>query len=181
MPDYKKGCIYKIKHKEDYDDENIYIGSTCNIIRRRSLHKNSCYNEKRPHYNLNVYKYMRDNGGWDNFILIKIHDFPCDFKNELTLEERRNIDLFKPKLNMRIPNQTHGEWYDKNKERIADYKKTYDIINKEKNKEYRDKKIKEKCVCGICGFEGLKMHLKRHQRGLNCIPIKSHHLISYGI
>jgi hypothetical protein len=119
-----------------------------------------------------VYKYIRDNGGWDKFILIKMHDFPCGSKSDLTLEERRNIDLFKPKLNVRLPNHPHSEYYAENKERLAEYKRNYDIVNKEKNKEYKSKKIKEKIVCGICGFEGMKMHLKRHQRGSTCIPIK---------
>ena len=45
MPNYNLGCIYKIKHNEDYDDVNIYIGSTCNFTRRKCAHKTVCNNE----------------------------------------------------------------------------------------------------------------------------------------
>ena len=99
MPDYKQGCIYKIKHNEDYDNANIYIGSTCNFIRRKNNHKNSCNNEKHNNYNTPLYQYIRENGGWGSFIMIKIHNFPCENKYDLNIEERRVIDSLKPNLN----------------------------------------------------------------------------------
>ena len=63
MPNYENSCIYKIKHNEDYNDENIYIGSTCNLIRRRCYHKYCCNNENNKKYNYPLYQYIRENGG----------------------------------------------------------------------------------------------------------------------
>ena len=157
MPDYSKACIYKIKHKDDFNDDNIYIGSTCNLIRRRHQHKNACCNQDNKDYNLNVYKYIRDNNGWDCFILIKMHDYPCHNKSDLVIEERRVVDMLRPKLNMREPVRSMKEYYQDNKEIIKDNVKKY----RENNKEKINKKKKEKITCE-CGCECRKDYLTKH-------------------
>ena len=81
MPKYENSVIYKIKHNEDYDDTNIYIGSTSNFKNRKYQHKCSCNSEKGKKYNLPVYQYIRDNGGWDNFVMIPIEQYSCNDKN----------------------------------------------------------------------------------------------------
>ena len=182
MPNYNLGCIYKIKHNEDYDDVNIYIGSTCNFIKRKNHHKNSCINEKNNNYNTPLYQYIRENGGWDCFIMIKIHDFPCENKYNLNIEERRVIDLLKPNLNKHIPTRSKKEWREDNRDKLAERHKEYREANREKlaeiSKEYREdnreklaEKYKEIITCDICGCESTKPHLKRHQRTIKC---KSH-------
>jgi len=142
MPHYENACIYKIKHNEDYDDENIYIGSTCDIIKRRYQHKTHCNNENDKSHNVQLYQYIRDNGGWDAFVLIKIHDYKCNSKSELEVEERRTIDLLKPKLNKIIPTRSRKEWCEDNKEVLAEYQKEYRKANKEvlaeKRREYQE-------------------------------------------
>jgi len=172
MPDYSKGMIYKIKHNEDYEDENIYIGSTCNLIRRRFQHKTHCNNEKDKSYNVNLYKYIRENGGWDAFIMIKIHDYKCNSKSELKVEERRMIDMLKPKLNRQLPTRSKKEWYEDNKQVILEKDKKY----REDNKEIILEKKKEKCKCDICGAEVTKNHLQRHKRTQKCLSVKNNNL-----
>ena len=54
--DYNKTEIYKLIHKDDINNENIYIGSTTNFRTRQSQHKTSCTNEKSKKYNLKVYQ-----------------------------------------------------------------------------------------------------------------------------
>ena len=49
--DYSDTTIYKLVHKEDYDNANIYIGSTTDFIRRKNNHKNCCHNEKQKAHN----------------------------------------------------------------------------------------------------------------------------------
>jgi hypothetical protein len=141
MPHYENACIYKIKHNEDYDDENIYIGSTCDIIKRRYNHKNSCNNENSKEYNYPIYQYIRENGGWDNWIMIKIHDYKCNSKSELEIEERKMIDMLKPKLNKYIPTRSHKEYYEANREVFLEkFKERYEAnkeIIAEKMKDYR--------------------------------------------
>jgi len=183
MPHYENACIYKIKHNEDYDDENIYIGSTCDIIKRRCRHKTRCNNEKDKNYHTSLYQFIRENGGWDNWIMIKIHDYKCSSKSELEIEERRVIDLLKPNLNKNIPTRTRKEYREDNKEVIAEKKKEYRKVNKEvlaeKKKEYHKvnkevirEKHKQKCKCDICGKEGIKWNLARHKKTKKCLSEK---------
>ena len=47
----------------------IYIGSTSNFIRRRKQHFYSCNNPNSHCYNLKLYRFIRSNGGIDNFVM----------------------------------------------------------------------------------------------------------------
>jgi len=195
MPDYNKGCIYKIKHQLDYNDENIYIGSTCNFIRRRCQHKSASSNPNDEKNNNNqLYQYIRENGGWEQFIMVELHKFPCKDKSELSAEERRVIDELKSKLNFSIPGRTQKEWYEDNKEKRLEYAKNYRENNKEKMTEYlkeyyevnkeklteqmkeyrinnKEKNVKvscDKCGCNVSRKDGLT----RHKKSQKCINFK---------
>ena len=152
MPDYSKGCIYMIKKQDDFNNDNVYIGSCCNFSRRKCEHKKVCNNPDYENHNLKVYQYIRENGGWNHFIMIKLIDYPCNDKNELKITERRYIDEYKSKLNCNIPTRTDKEYHKDNKERYKEYHKQRYKNNKEKLKEqhtqYREnnkQKIAEKC------------------------------------
>ena len=56
--DYSQICIYKLVHKEDYDNENIYIGSTTNFRKRKNTHKSSCNCETNKEHNQEKYTYI---------------------------------------------------------------------------------------------------------------------------
>jgi len=176
MPNYENGVIYKLKHNEDYVDLNIYIGSTCNFKHRKNEHKNNCNNEKSKNYNSPVYQFIRDNGGWDGWIMIAIEEYSCDSKKKLEIRERYYIDLLRPVLNKYIPARTLKEYREDNKEKIAEKIKKYYEDNKEKIKEQKKEyyennkeKLYEKVICDKCGCESTKNHLKRHQKTKKCI------------
>ena len=180
MPHYENACIYKIKHNEDYDDENIYIGSTCDIIKRRYNHKTHCNNENNKSYNYPIYQYIRENGGWDAFVLIKIHDYKCNSKSELEIEERKMIDMLKPKLNKQLPTRSQKEWCEDNREKINERYEANKEAIAEKNKEWRKankdiiaERNKQKCKCDICGAEVTKQHLARHKKSKKCLSVKN--------
>ena len=148
MVDYKNACVYKICCK-DPNIKDVYIGSTCNLIRRRAGHKQSCYNKNdKKKYNYPVYRYIRDHGGWDNWIVLKIKDTPCDNKDELRLKEREEFEKIGATLNSRYPQRSKKEYQEGNKEHLKEKKKEYYDKNKEeileKKKEYYEKKGKEK-------------------------------------
>ena len=194
MPYYQNSIIYKLCHCNDLDNENIYIGSTTNFTRRKCNHKATCNNEKDKNYNIFVYQFIRDNGGWEQFVMIPIEVFPCNDKKELEVRERHHIELLKPKLNKIIPTRTDKEYYELNKENLLEKAKKYYEDNKEKKLEYRkqyyednkeiisekkkqyreankDKiaeKQKEKVICDNCGCEVRKDCLKRHQKSNKC-------------
>jgi hypothetical protein len=183
MTFYQNAIIYKLKHNEDYDDLNIYIGSTTNFKNRKYQHKTACNNEKGKLYNYPIYQFIRDNGGWDEWVMIAIKEYPCDSKKELETRERYHIDLFKPTLNKNIPTRPIKEWREDNKEIIKEYHKEWYEANKEiineKHKKYREankeqlyKNAKEKVICDHCGCEISKGNLKNHQRTKKCINFK---------
>ena len=73
--DYQKAVIYKIQHLEN--EELLYVGSTTNFIKRKQHHKCICNKPTNMSYNLKVYQMIRDNGGWMQFKMIIIKEFPC--------------------------------------------------------------------------------------------------------
>ena len=74
---------------------SIYIGSTHDENKREQEHKSNWNNENYKGYNLKVYIFIRDNGGYDNWIFEVIEEFPCENKIELVIRERYHFDLFK--------------------------------------------------------------------------------------
>ena len=86
MPDYSKTIIYKLINY-DYP-ELLYVGSTTNFTKRKQDHKKkSCLNSNIQQTNLKVYQIKRKNGGWENWNMIKICDYPCINKREAEKEE----------------------------------------------------------------------------------------------
>ena len=67
--DYSKNVIYKIQHNDD--DSLLYVGHTCNFIKRKALHKYNCKLSQKL-----IYKMIRDNGGWECFTMIVIKVYP---------------------------------------------------------------------------------------------------------
>lgn len=152
--------IYIIRHK---DSDNCYIGSTKDFKDRKRQHKYNCNNENANNYNLKLYQFMRENGGWDNFDMVKI----CKCENDMLREmEQYHIDFIKPSLN----DYSAKGW---NRERILNSQREYNrkrdkVENVRRVNEYRKTsqvwkdKLKEKKTCDICGKTGLKLNWKRH-------------------
>ena len=137
MSNYTKSCIYKIASKDPAIDD-IYIGSTCNVIKRRNQHKYNCNNPNSKDYNMYIYRFIRDNGGWCNWNLYIIEQFNCNTKIQKEQVERSYIEELKPSLNKCIPaNFQTGDVYSK-----SEYGKRYKDQNKgiiiENNKAYRE-------------------------------------------
>jgi len=143
MPKYENGVIYKLKHNEDYDDTNIYIGSTCNFKHRKNDHKINCNDVNYKCHNYPVYKFIRDNDGWDEWVMIAIEEYPCDSKKKLETRERYHIDLLRPTLNKNIPTRTYKEWCENNKEKGKEYSKKYREGNKEKISKHKKEYYKD--------------------------------------
>lgn len=180
MPKYENSVIYKLKHNEDYDDTNIYVGSTSNFKNRKNCHKTRCYNEKDKKHNYPIYQYIRANGGWDEWVMIPIEPYACNSKKELEIRERHHIDLLRPKFNKVKPGRTIKEWREDYKEQIAEKEKQHRDANKKQvleyhkqyrlaNKEKISEREKQKVICEYCGFESTKYNLKNHQKSKKCL------------
>ena len=136
MPNYQKSLIYKLCCK-DTNITDIYIGSTTSFRHRKSQHKSDCNNEKKSNYNLDVYQFIRENGGWKNWEMILIEYYKCNTKLELEKREREVIENLKPSLNKQIPTRTRKEYYQDNKQKFLEKNKEWNEDNKEKRKEYK--------------------------------------------
>ena len=142
--DYTRTVIYKICCN-DLNVTDVYVGHTTCFNKRKWEHKHHSNYEKSKRYNSKVYQSIRDNGGWDNWCMIQICEYPCKSLQEAITEERRYYELLNAKLNTNHPGRGQKEnYYEKRDEKLLQ-KKEYRQKNKqilsEKKKEYRQKKL----------------------------------------
>ncbi len=95
------GYVYKLVCK-DINAKEIYVGSTVNMNQRRRQHKNACNSEKNNTYNLSVYVYIRENGGWGNWESVIVETVEYNEKHELKLRERFHLEELKATLNTEL-------------------------------------------------------------------------------
>ena len=133
-------------------DENItecYIGSTENLSVRKRGHKSSCNNEKNKLYNIKIYKFIRENGGYDNFKfdIIEEHHTALD-KKDLKVREQYYMTKLKPYLNT---------------------KNAYQTAEQQKQNKY----LKCRCECGATYLKTNKSHhIHRRIHKLNLEKMK---------
>jgi len=107
--DYQTGYIYRIECREPAIIEK-YWGSSCGIeAKRRCEHKSACNNPNHSNYNYSVYKFIREHGGWDNWLFIKVKNFPCANRTELNIEEQSYINNDQNCLNRNKAHRTEDE------------------------------------------------------------------------
>jgi len=159
--DYSNTIIYKLCCK-DPSIKDIYIGHTINFTQRKNSHKVSCINENDKKYNQYVYEFIRNNGGWDNWIMIQIEVKNCKNKREAEFFEHQWIEKLNSSLNknkphamcVEDPKSYKKDWYEENKQQILEKAKK----NYEENKEHKlayQKQYTEKN----------KEHVKEKQKG----------------
>ena len=168
--------MYMIKCCDD-NIEGCYIGSTKDFKGRKHQHKTSCNNVQK--YNIHIYKFIRENGGWTNFEMKPIEEFICDTKVQAAIREQHWINFYKSDLNSRNSYTSDEdrkdkitEYYETNKDKLKDNMKEYYKTNKdnilEHVKEYyesnKDKikqhqQVKNDCICGNTYTNS---HKKRH-------------------
>ena len=163
---YNNSIIYKLI----CNDENVkdfYVGSTIDFKSRWTEHMSNCNNINCCSYNTKVYRFIRDNGGIDNWNMVVIEKYPVRQDIELRMRECYWFDILEPPLNTYRPYLTpterkeyikkyRKEYYKKNREKLKTDASTYNFNNHEKylnyQKEYYKKnndKLKEKITC-IC-------------------------------
>ncbi len=139
---YENACIYKICCK-DTSITDCYVGSTTNFKQRKNCHRRCC-SDNNKNKDIKIYKFIRDNGEWDNWDMILVEKVNVNDVYELKKEERKWIEELNATLNCYIPTRTkteyqkeyNKEYYENNKKQILEYNKEYHKNNKEKIKEY---------------------------------------------
>jgi len=98
ISDYSTTVIYKITCK----DPNIidkYVGHTIDFVRRRKEHKNNVCNKNSVCHDIKLYKFIRDNGGWDNWKMEVIAFYECNNLREALQKEQEHYIVLKASLN----------------------------------------------------------------------------------
>jgi hypothetical protein len=140
MPNYQNGKIYKII---SYQTDDIYIGSTCELLcKRLASHKADfkSWNYGKQKY-ITSYELLK----YEDHQIILIENYPCNSKEELTAREAYHIRNTKC-VNKFIPCRTMKEYYEDNKEHLKQYNLEYKEKNKYVIKQYRIQKYI--CECG---------------------------------
>ena len=107
--------IYRIFAKNP-NIKSCYIGSTNNVLQRMSLHKSHSKDK-----NIQSSKFIRENGGWDNFnyeILNTILILP-GFESQALQLENFYIQKYANTLNIRKSHISYYEYLDKKRLKYA--------------------------------------------------------------
>lgn len=157
---YETACIYKLCCNDD-NINSIYIGSTRNFNLRRSQHKYDCKKN-----DIHVYKFIRENGGWSNWTMIKIEDYAAKDKIDLYKREKYYINLLNAKLNLNCPYMSEKEIKERDRIYNKKYRQDHKIETSIYNKMYREQnkeKFREKATCE-CGKIVCKYSLSSHRK-----------------
>jgi hypothetical protein len=147
MPDYNNGKIYMICPKTEYDEGDVYFGSTTQTLSKRMVQHRS--------NNCNI-KILVDKYGLENLKIELVCEIKCETKEQLNKEEGKYIRENKC-VNKDIAGRTPKEYYIDNKDKKKEYRKVFYQENKEqinekrkiyyeKNKEQINKKRNEKYI-----------------------------------
>ena len=169
---YDNTYFYKIVCR-DLNVEDMYVGHTTDFRRRKNSHKTRCQNEGNSHYNCKVYTFIRDNGGWNNWVMVLICKCKCDDSLDAGKKERQYIEELNATLNIYLPSQTAKEYYASRKEHFQKYRED----KKDYIKEWQS--IKHKCECGGAYTSSNKVqHIKtmKHQQYLQSLETQSNEI-----
>ena len=145
---YENTIIYKIVCLVP-DMNNINVGITTDIIRRKYYHKVKSMDPKNNKYKL--YHFINQHGGFNNFDIIEIRKYACMNKNEAKLKQYKYIKLLNADLNSNnvITKTNNVKTFFSNEnehkliniEKARKIKQNNDIKRHEKQKQLIDKNI----------------------------------------
>jgi hypothetical protein len=189
----KTYIIYEI----ECNDENVeynYVGHTSNFRVRKNRHKKNCNDQNGEQYNLKIYQFIRENGGWENWGMIPLEEFQCETTIQSRIREQHWMDIKQSKLNMlrayttteqrKVQQKQQGkQYYFNNKEHLAEAGKQYRSDNIEainirrkqyriNNKEAIQERKKQIIVCE-CGMNTNSDHQSRHKKSPKHLELMS--------
>jgi hypothetical protein len=155
---YVKTVIYKIV-SNDLTITHSYVGHTTDFRSRKKQHKNVCNDDKAGRHNLKVYKFIRENGGWESFSMVLIEKYPCKDTHEATARERYWYETLNSQLNSIYPQRSRAEYLEDNKDIIRQQRQGY----RETHRDIIHNRNGETVNCE-CGSSFVRSYLSRHKR-----------------
>ena len=159
--DYSNTVIYRLYSKNP-NIKDDYIGHATNFVKRQTNHNSSCNNtsDKNKDYNRKVYKYIRENGGFDNWQFEILVYADLKDKYEAKKLEKHYIKIFKPTLNVDDVAQTPEEKAENRKKYNNKFREANPEKTKASNAASNAKRL-ESYTC-ICGCSTSKINEARH-------------------
>jgi hypothetical protein len=127
--DYSNTIIYKITCKNT-EITDKYVGHTIDFSKRKYAHMNNTNSERSPCYNLKLYKFIRDNGGWDNWKMDIVNFYNCANLREAKVKEQEHYIELQATLNSIEPLKI--------KDKITKICKVVSPVNKSESSLYCD-------------------------------------------
>lgn len=145
--------MYKICCRNP-DITEVYVGQTKDITSRRFRHKSNCNTAtNKEHHNLYVYRFIRENGGWNNWCVIPIELYVCENRIEAAARERYWVEILGATLNSQVPGRSKKEYAEDNSEAIRlwqtkHYEDNREVINQRSAKHYKDNReaVRRRCA-----------------------------------
>lgn len=185
MADYSKTIVYKIQHETKID--LLYVGHTTNYTQRKKQHKDNVKSHTKK-----LYQMIRDNGGWDSFIMSPILELSCENKIQAEIQEEKcrielnatmnhrkaHTTIEEEKIRAKKYKEEHREhantinkvWYENHKEERKAYRESIAEEQKEYKKEWyannkeEISKIRSQKITCECGIEYTLSNKARHMK-----------------
>ena len=151
--DYANGRIYKIEPICEHDENEVYYGSTCQLLcKRMDGHRGDYKSWKAGKRDKTSSYELFEKYGVENCKIYLVELYPCETKEELLAREGYHIKTNKC-VNKIVAGRTQKQYYEDNKEILLkqqkkyyednkeillEQQKKYDLENKDKIKTYRE-------------------------------------------
>ena len=119
--DYSKTIIYHFVCK-DATITNSYVGSTTSFTDRKRQHKSSCNGR---HKDCLKYKVINENGGWENWDMVPLEEFPCENNIQARIREQYWINELQSGMNSWRAYRTEEERITQKKENNLKHRDRY--------------------------------------------------------
>jgi len=136
--DYANGRIYKIEPICEHDENEVYYGSTCQILCKRMDSHRSGYKcwKNGKHAKTSSFE-LFEKYGIENCKIYLVELYPCETKEELHAREGYHIKNNKC-VNKIVAGRTQKQYKEEHRVTINERQKKYALDNKDKIKEYKD-------------------------------------------
>ena len=150
--DYSNTVFYKIYCK-DQAVKDLYVGHTTNFVQRKYHHKRTCIKENDANHHCKLYKFIRENGGWDNWKMDIIGYKDCYDHYEARKVEQKYFETLKATLNSIEPLPKPKPRPTQNPKETLKHK--CDVNRQQMNEmtEQKSPKISKKFICEKCAFK----------------------------
>jgi hypothetical protein len=135
----REGYIYKLCC--DGIDE-FYVGSSWDMKQRKIEHKSMCNNVNSDKHNLKVYKFIRENKGFENWKFEILETALFENKKLREIREQHYMDTLKSTLNDKRAHRTKEQRYAQNRQYLKSDKGKI-VMEKYNNKDERKQYIKQ--------------------------------------